>query len=107
MAIGWKEETRSNRGNMRPMPKESRKGGECYKEYVGVDNRSVFYPKNSSVGNTFTFDVVEDAGSNLAPNVFIIETLARARSLKTYLAGFLGIETKRVGQRTVVYATDD
>ena len=51
------------------------------------------------------FDVVEDTGSNLALNVSFIETLARASLKKTYLAGFPGTETERVGQRTAVYGT--
>ena len=73
--------------------------------YPGLGNRSVFHPY-SSVGNTFfTFDVVENTDSNPTSNVSFEETLARA-SLKTHLPGSSVIETKRVGQRTVVYGTD-
>ena len=54
----------------------------CYKDYPGLGNRSKRYPY-SSVGNTFTFDVVKDTGSNLTSNDSFIETLARA-SLQTY-----------------------
>ena len=42
---------------------------------------------------------------NLTSNVSSTETLARA-SLKTYLPGSPGIETKRTVQRTAVYGTD-
>ena len=51
--------------------------GSCCKDYPGLSNRSVFYPYSSG-GNTITFDVVYVAGSNLTPNVYFIETLARA-----------------------------
>ena len=75
----------------------------CYKDFPGLGDRSVFYPY-SSVGNTFTFDVVEDTASNLTSHVYFIETLARA-SLNTYLPGSPGIETKWVAQRVAVYDT--
>ena len=51
-------------------------GAKCYKDYLGLGNRSIFYPY-SSVGNTFTFDVVQVTGSNLTSNVSFTETLAR------------------------------
>ena len=50
----------------------------CYKDYLGLGNRSVFYPYSSVIGNTFTFDVVQITGSNLTSNVSFTETLARA-----------------------------
>ena len=66
------------------------------KDYPGLGNRSMFYPSSSY---TFTFDAVEDTGSNPASNVSLEETLARSGSpLKTYLPGSPGNETKRVGQ---------
>ena len=49
-----------------------------------------------SIVHTFTFDVVEDTGSNLTSNFSFIKTFARA-SIKTYLPGSPGIATKRVG----------
>ena len=53
--------------------------GNCYIDYVRLGNRSVFYPyNNSSVGNTFTFDVVQVTTSNPTSNVSFTETLARA-----------------------------
>ena len=64
-----------------------------------------FTPIYSSVGNNFTFDVVEDSGSNLSLNVSFTETLART-SPKSYPPASPGIETKPVGQRTAVYGTD-
>ena len=36
----------------------------------------------------------------------LVKTLAARASLKRYLPGSPSIETKRVGQRTVVYCTD-
>ena len=75
----------------------------CYMDYPGLGNRSVFYPYSSR--NIITFDVVEATGSSLTSNVSFVETLARA-SLKTYLPGCPGVETKRVGQGTAVYGTD-
>ena len=50
---------------------------KCCKDYLGLGYRSVFYPY-SSVGNTFTFDVVQVTGSNFTSNVSFTETLARA-----------------------------
>ena len=64
------------------------------KEYPGLGNRLIFYPY-SSVGNTLALNFVEDTGANLLSNVSTIETLVRA-SLKSYLPGSPGIETKRV-----------
>ena len=58
------------------------------------------------MGQTFTFDVVEDTGSNLTSNSFLAETLARAVPEDTPPCGFPGIETKRVGPRTAAYGTD-
>ena len=77
---------------------------QCYKDYPGMGNRSIFYPY-SSVGNTFTSDVVQVTGSNLTSNVYFIETLARA-SLKPHIPGSPSNETKRVGQRADVYGFD-
>ena len=57
--------------------------GECYKDYLGLGNRSIFYPY-SSVGATFTFDVVQVTGSNLTSNVSFTETLARAHLKNTF-----------------------
>ena len=48
-----------------------------YKDYPGLGNRSIFYPY-SSVGNTFTFDVVQVTGSSPTSGVSLTETLARA-----------------------------
>ena len=59
-------------------------GLKTHKRYPGLGNRSIFYPY-SPVGNTLSFDVVEDAGSNLTSYVSFIETLARA-SLKTHIS---------------------
>ena len=59
------------------------KGFECLARYVvrinypGQGNRSILYPY-SLVGNTLTFDVVEDTGSNLTSSVSSMEALARA-----------------------------
>ena len=74
----------------------------CCKGYPGLGNiRSVFHPPlyRSSVGDTITFDVVEDTDSNLTSNVYLasfIETLARASLNKYLLPGPPGIETKRL-----------
>ena len=57
------------------------------------------------MGNTFTFDAIEDTGSDLISNLTLIKTLSRA-SQKIYLPGSHSIETKRVDQRTAVYGTD-
>ena len=57
----------------------------CCKDYIGLGNRSVFYPY-SSVGNTFTFDVAQVTGSNLTSNVSVTETLARAHLKNTYIS---------------------
>ena len=65
---------------------------------LGWCNRTIFYPC-SSVGNTFTFGVAEDTGSNLPSNASFVDTLART-SRKTYLPGSPGIKTKRVDQHT-------
>ena len=46
-----------------------------------MGNRSVFHPY-SSVGNTFTFDVVHVTGSNLTLNPSFTEALARAHKKK-------------------------
>ena len=43
----------------------------------GLGNRPIVYPC-SSVGKTFTFEVVQVTSSNLTSNVSFIETLARA-----------------------------
>ena len=59
-----------------------------------------------SVGNTFTFDAVEDTDSIPTSNISIIETLARASLENTHLPGSPGTETKRVGQLTALYGTD-
>ena len=64
-------------------PESSNISVKCYKDCPRLGNRSIFYPYSS--GNTFTFGVVEDIGSNLTSNISFIETLARA-SLKTYQA---------------------
>ena len=53
----------------------------CYKDYSGQGDRSIVYPY-SSVGNTFTFDVVQVTGSNLTSSVSFTETLARAHLKK-------------------------
>ena len=47
-----------------------------------------FHPY-SSAGNTFTFDVVQVTGSNLAPSVSFVATLART-NLNTHLPGSPG-----------------
>ena len=69
-----------------------------------MGSRSVFYPI-SSLGNNFTFYVVQVTGSNLTSSFSFIETPARA-SLKTHLPGSPSNGTKRVGQRTDVYGSD-
>ena len=74
---------------MRPN-EDSQKLEECYKDHPGLGDRSIVYPY-SSVGDTFTFDAVEDTGSNLASNVSFIGTLARA-SLNAYVVGSSGID---------------
>ena len=74
--------------------------------YLGLGNRSIFY-SYSSVGNTFTFDVVQVTSSNLTSIVIFTETLARANLNKTHIPGSPGNETKRVGQRTDEYSSDD
>ena len=51
---------------------------------IRLGNRSIFYP-HSSVGDTFTFGVVQVTGSNLTSNVSFTETLARAH-LKTHIS---------------------
>ena len=76
----------------------------CYKDCPGLGIRSIFYPF-CSAGNTLTFDVVKDTGSNLTSNAYYIETLGRA-PVKAHLPGSAGIATKRVGKRSVVYGTD-
>ena len=55
--------------------------GTCYKDYLGLGDRSIFYPY-SSVGKTVTFDVVQVTGSNLMSNFYFTETLARAHLKK-------------------------
>ena len=44
------------------------RGGECYKAYPGLGNRSILYP-GSSVGITITFGIVEDTSSNPTSNI--------------------------------------
>ena len=79
---------------------------QCYKYYLGLGNRSIFCPY-SSVGNTITFDVVEDTGSNLVSNVSFIEALA-CPSLNACIfpVSQLVIEAKRGGQCTAVRGID-
>lgn len=50
--------------------------GGCFKAYPWLGYRSIFYPAGSA-GSTFTFDVVDDTGSNLTSNINFVETLAR------------------------------
>ena len=72
--------------------------------YVGLGSiRSVFHPY-SSVGNTSTFGIVEETGSNLTSNVSFMETL-RVSTTKN-LPGSPGIDPKRVGQRTAAHPKD-
>ena len=60
----------------------------CCKDYLGLVNRSVCYPC-SSVGNTFTFDVVQVSGSNPTSNVSFAETLACAHLKKTHTSPWI------------------
>ena len=48
----------------------------CCKDHPGLSIHSIFNTYNS-VGDTFTFEVVQVMGSNLTANVSFIETLAR------------------------------
>ena len=77
----------------------------CYKDYPGLGSRPVCYPC-SSVGNTFTFGVLDDTGSSLTSSISFIEALARAFPEHTCLPSSPGAETKRIGRRTVAYGTD-
>ena len=83
----------------RPPSQRPRHGHRCLISIFGLAaviritlglgcNRSVFYPY-SSVGDTFTFDIVEDTVSNLTSNVSFIETLACV-SQRTHLLGSPG-----------------
>ena len=65
-----------------PSSQQDDRAGVPYENYPGLSNRSIFY-SYSSVGNTFTFDVVQVTGSNLTSNVSCTETLARAHLKNT------------------------
>ena len=58
---------------------------QCCQDYLGLGNRSIFYPHSSVPGryrNTFTFYVVQVTGSILTSNVSFTEMLARAHLKK-------------------------
>ena len=64
-------------------------------------NWSILYP-GSSVGNTSTFDVVEDTSSNLTSNVCLHKKACACVPTKKRLPGFRGIVTK-LGEHVRLY----
>ena len=77
----------------------------CYKDYPGLGNRSIVYPY-SSVGKTFTYNVVLRHGFKSHFERFFCKSACACVLKQIYLPGFPDIETKRVGQRTAEYGTD-
>ena len=69
------------------------KGGECYKAYPGLGNRSIFYP-GSSVGSTITFGIVEDTSSDPTSNISFQRIACACVLLQTCLPGSPGFGSK-------------
>ena len=74
----------------------------CFKAYLGLSNRSTFYP-GSSVGSTFTSGIVEDTCFNpISRSSFFFNAYACVLLL-TCLPGSKGLGAKLEQTRTNVY----